>query len=125
AVAFENLAVAQFHIRAYRQALQSSAESLALHQKYQMPTWKTYNIMAASDVEMNDVNGAVKSYEGALSDIEQVRGELSDPASRRSFFDSTLPVYDNYLAYLSELDRIFPGAGWDRKAFRVFERRQG
>ncbi len=125
AIALENLAVAQYHVHAYRQSLQSSAESLALHQKYQMPTWKTYNIMAASNVQIHDVNGAVKAYDGALNDIEQVRSELSDPASRRSFFSSTLPVYDNYIAYLGALDRAFPGAGWDRKAFRVFERRQG
>ena len=33
-------------------------------------------------------------------------------------------MYDDYITYLLDLDRRFPGNGYDRKALEVFERRQ-
>ena len=124
-IALDNLAIAQYHAGAYRASLQTGREGLALHQKYKMAMWKSYSIVAATSASLNDISGAVKNYDAALDDIEHVRSELSDKSARQSFFSGALYVYDDYLSYLDLLDKALPGQGWDRKAFRVFERRQG
>ncbi len=108
----------------YHDALASAQRSVALHRATGSPAWHGLSAAANAQALLDDPTDAISNYEAAIGEIEQLRGALPEAGSRTSFFEQALFVYDNYIAYLLDLDRRFPGKGYDRKALEVFERRQ-
>jgi CHAT domain-containing protein/tetratricopeptide (TPR) repeat protein len=117
-------AAVQQQLHLYHDALESAQRSIALHRATGSPAWHGLATAARAQASLDDTQKALANYEAAIAEIEQLRGALPEAGSRTSFFEQALPVYDDYIAYLLDLDRRFPGKGYDRKAFEVFERRQ-
>jgi len=74
-------------------------------------------------IRRTDVPRALRTFEQAIAKIEQMRARLQENY-RSGYLAGKLSVYDDYISYLINLDRSFPGRGCGRKAFEVFERRQ-
>ncbi len=108
----------------FRDALASAQRSIALHRATGSPAWHGLSAAAHAQASLDDPPGAISNYGAAIDEIERLRGALPETDSRTSFFEQALFVYDDYIAYLLDLDRRFPGTGYDRKAFEIFERRQ-
>ena len=117
-------ASAQQQLGHFSDALASSQRSLALNRAIGSPAWRSLSAAAHAQASLNDPKDAISDYEAAIGEIEQLRGALPEAGSRTAFFEQALFVYDDYIGYLLDLDRRFPGKGYDRKAFDVFERRQ-
>ena len=118
-------ATVQQRLHLFSDALVSAQRSSVLLRATGSPVWHALYAAAQAQASLDDPQDALANYEAAIDEIEQLRGALPEAGSRTSFFVQALPVYDNYIAYLLDLDRRFPGKGYDRKAFEIFERRQG
>jgi CHAT domain-containing protein/tetratricopeptide (TPR) repeat protein len=115
---------AQQQLGHFPDALASAQRSIALHRAIGSPAWHSLSAAAHAQASLGDPKGAISNYEAAIGEIEQLRGALPESGSRTAFFEQALFVYDDYITYLLDLDRRFPGKGYDRKALEVFERRQ-
>jgi CHAT domain-containing protein/tetratricopeptide (TPR) repeat protein len=115
---------AQQQLGHFPDALASAQRSLALNRAIGSPAWQSLSAAAHAQASLNASKDAISNYEAAIGEIEQLRGALPESGSRTAFFEQALFVYDDYIAYLLDLDRRFPGEGYDRKALDVFERRQ-
>jgi len=117
-------AAVQQQLNLFSDALASAQRSIAFLRATGSPLWHGLYAAAQAQASLDDSQDALANFEAAIDEIEQIRGALPDAGSRTSFFVQALPVYDNYIAYLLDLNRRFPGKGYDRKAFEIFERRQ-
>jgi len=117
-------ASAQQQLDHFSDALASAQRSLALNRAIGSPAWRSLSAAAHAQASLNDPKDAISDYEAAIGEIELLRGALPEAGSRTAFFEQALFVYDDYIGYLLDLDRRFPGEGYNRKAFDVFERRQ-
>jgi CHAT domain-containing protein/tetratricopeptide (TPR) repeat protein len=128
AEATAGLADAQLHGGNAKEALLDARRAAALDTELHIPAWQNLATAAAAEAKLDLVCGAVRcalrDYDKAIREIEQLRGSVS-AAERSSYFSTTLYVYDDYITYLLELDRRFPHKGYDKKALEIFERRQG
>jgi CHAT domain-containing protein len=84
--------------------------------------WRALRVAAAAESHLDRRDAALADYDAALVQIESLRAGLAQN-ERSSFFSNTVFVYDEYIAYLRDLDRRFPGKGYDRKALEIFERK--
>lgn len=108
------------------EAEQTSRRAERLAASIGAPTtlWKIAYTVARARTLLDDSTSAIAAFERAIGLIETVRAGLG-AGDRSGFFESKLPVYDDYIAYLLDLDRRFPRHGYDAKALRIFERRTG
>jgi CHAT domain-containing protein/tetratricopeptide (TPR) repeat protein len=106
-------------------ALASAREALRLQAGIGAPEalWRALRVAARAEAVLDLRDGAITDYDAAIQHIEALRTSLEAVSERRSFFENKLFVYDEYVAYLLELDRRFPGQGYDRKALDIFERK--
>ena len=81
--------------------------------------------LADIEVKMKRYTEAVSHYEQALDIIESLREQLSQKEFRISFMQDKLGIYDEFIELLGTLHHKFPGKGYDRKSFEIFERKQG
>jgi CHAT domain-containing protein/tetratricopeptide (TPR) repeat protein len=109
----------------FASAADAAQKSAQLDAQLGIPQWQGLATAGSAYAKLDRIDDALHAYDAALDDIERLRAGVSANANVRSaFFATTLDVYDTYIQYLLELDRRFPGKGYDRKAFDVFERRQ-
>ncbi len=85
--------------------------------------WRSLSIEAVAEENLGVAHeqAAIGHFEEAIARIEQLRTGLGERHEREAFLGTTLFVYDEYVAFLCELDRRYPGKGYDRKALRVLE----
>ena len=60
-------------------------------------------------------------FQSAIQILEAMRAALPSPTLRTSFLEEKLEVYESTLNVLFRLDKLRPGAGYDRLAFRYME----
>ncbi len=87
--------------------------------------WEALRGLAAAEVERGQFQEAVQHYEQAIQHIEALRAEFRVSDEYWAVMEEKFDVYDEFLLLLSRLHQASPGKGYDRKAFEIFERRQG
>lgn len=131
AAALTSIASVEVRQRSYADALSASLAAVKLAQALGLPQWQALSVAAGAESNFagkDAANKATSYYDSAIADIERLRSDISEnenASARTAFFSSTLSVYDSYITYLLELDRRYPGQGYDKKALEVFERREG
>lgn len=118
--ALDGAAAVALHVNNYASAIKIAGLALGIDKALGTPTWQSLATEAAAEAALKQTQSAINDYDAALSDIESLRTNATE-ASRASFFATTLYVYDAYTAYLARLG----GPVHERKAFEIFERRQG
>lgn len=68
---------------------------------------------------------AIQSYEISIEIIEKLRSKIVFEKDRLFFDSDRLYVYDEFISLLMVLHGRYPESKYDRKAFEMFERRQG
>jgi CHAT domain-containing protein/tetratricopeptide (TPR) repeat protein len=126
--ALEAIAVVEERLGRYADAARDARAAAELEERLGIPRWRGLSTSAGAEAKLDRISDALRDYDAAIGDIERLRAGIagsSMPEARSAFFATTLQVYDRYIEYLIDLDRRYPGKGYDRKAFDVFERRQG
>jgi CHAT domain-containing protein len=129
ASALTDIAAVEVQETKYADAATHAHAAVAIDKALGVPQWQ--GLAAAANAESKLPNGetqALADYDAAIADIERLRANISENEganARSSFFRSTLYVYDSYIDYLLELDRLEPNKGHDKKALEIFERREG
>jgi len=108
----------------YDDALNAARQAADLDKELLSPegSWRALHAAAAAEAHLDRREAALADYDAALEQIESLRAGL-ERTERSGFFSNKLFVYDEYVAYLLDLDRRFPGQGYDRKALEIFERK--
>ena len=107
----------------YGDALVAERAAIAIEtQLASADSWRSFRTKAIADAHLGHRDEALAAFDAALDQIEQLRANLK-PSERTSFLGTTLFVYDEYIAYLDELNGTFPGRGYERKAFEILERK--
>jgi CHAT domain-containing protein/tetratricopeptide (TPR) repeat protein len=131
AYASANVGAVEILLGQYKEALAHAQRAVLLDRQRQLPgltardpSGFVYELRTAANAEshLELRDAALADYDGALAQIESLRAGLTQ-GERSSFFSKTLFVYDEYIAYLLQLDGRFPGKGYDRKALEIFERK--
>jgi CHAT domain-containing protein/tetratricopeptide (TPR) repeat protein len=119
-----NLATVDDVLERYTEARDAARQAIELDTKLATPEgqWHALAAAAYADAHLGNRADALGEYDGALERIEALRAGLGD-GERAGFFADKLFVYDEYVAYLMELDAAFPGKGYDRKALEILERK--
>jgi len=115
---------AQEGLGLHTDALKSARDSALLQKQLGTPEWASLSIAATAEAKLDRVTDALADYESAVTNIEQLRAEISEKSEQSSFFGTVLFVYTEYIKYLLDLNRRFPDKGYDRKALEIFERQQ-
>ncbi len=112
------------HLGRYDDALNFARQAQTAERELLPPQimWQSLRTAAAAESHLDRREAALADYDGAVTQIESLRAGLTK-SERSSFFSNKLFVYDEYIAYLLELDRRFPAQGYDRKALEIFERK--
>ena len=87
--------------------------------------WRAQVGLGRTEAKLIKYDSAVFHYENALQIIEEMRAELERKEAKISFMRGRLFVYDEFITLLQKLHQKFPDKGYDRKAFEIFERKQG
>jgi hypothetical protein len=108
----------------YAEAREDARQAVALATRLAAPQslWRAQASAAYADAHLGRRDEALGEYDAALDLIESLRTGLN-AGERGGFFGSKLFIYDEYIAYLGELDATFPGKGYDRKALEILERK--
>jgi tetratricopeptide (TPR) repeat protein/CHAT domain-containing protein len=119
-----SLASAQEALGDYAGARENALAGAALATQLADPDdlWRARTIEARAEAALDDRAAALAAYDAALDTIEGLRAGLSG-GERGTYFSDKLFAYDEYAAYLRDLDRRFPGQGYGLKALEVFERK--
>lgn len=129
AKSYNNLGVAYRNLGDYPRALENHHLALAIKLKALGPnhvsTATSYSTMGKVEWLMGRHEAAVGHYDQALSIIEAMREGLKDKETRSSFMRNKYQVYDEFIDILQALHQKHPQRGYDRKAFEIFERKQG
>lgn len=83
--------------------------------------WRTHAAIA----RLRNDSRAIASFETAINIIESIRSEITLDEDRLFFDKGKLDVYNEYIRLLMRLHKKYPERKYDRKAFEIFERRQG
>lgn len=116
-----------FRVGQYEEARQSFAEARQLGEKVGLPEalWSSQRGLALVAVALHKDEEAVALYLGAIDTIESIRSRLSGKEARISFMQNKLGVYTELIRLFWEMHGRSPQSGYDRKAFEIFERKQG
>jgi tetratricopeptide (TPR) repeat protein/CHAT domain-containing protein len=121
-----NIGVIDYDLGRYDDALNAAKDGVNLSKAIGEATvWQSLFALAAAEAKLGGAHeqDATTQYDDAISHIEQLRTGLEQKGERESFFGRALFVYDEYVAYLRDLDRRYPGRGYDRKALEILERK--
>ena len=119
-----NIAANDERLGRYDDSLTAAREAIALDEQLSDPArlWRSLSISALASAKLGHTKDALADYDAALDTIEALRAGL-EREQRTTFLGTTLAIYDGYIAYLLELNRKFPGSGYDRKALEILERK--
>jgi len=70
-------------------------------------------------------DAAIQHYRQALDTIEGLRAGFGDQASKTTFMQNKLFVYDELIELLRSRHEKNPGKGYDRDSLEIFARQQG
>ncbi|MDM8564215.1 CHAT domain-containing protein [Candidatus Halobeggiatoa sp. HSG11] len=87
--------------------------------------WKAQCGLASVEAKLNQPESAIQHYVQALDNLEKLRAGLSIKEYKTSFMRNKIGVYDELIALLQSQHSKQPNKGYDRKAFEIFERKQG
>lgn len=121
-----NIAVVAENEKNWQSALDSANQALALQSTDRDAGvyWHTLRLVAHAEANLDRRDAAIAHYDAAVNQIETLRAGLTG-SDRGSFLESSLYVYDEFIGYLADLDRQFPGQGYARKALEMLERKNG
>ena len=124
--ALDDIAYVQRALGRYAAASAATRQAIALYRRLASPDglWRSLGIEASVAAHLGRRAAAIAGYDAALDAVEGLRAGLSE-AERGSFFAGKLFLYDEYIAYLLDLERKAPGRGYDGKALEIFERKTG
>ncbi len=128
AAALGSIADIEKNLGKYAAARRDSAAAVRLNVALRLPSvWKDLSVLAFADSKLgpNYEVSAQRHYDEALARVERLRAGLYSPGERTSFFGTALFVYDEYIAFLVDLDKRHPRKGYDRKALQILERKAG
>ena len=129
AAALSDIAAVEVQEAKYADAAAHAHAGVEIAKALGVPQWQGLAAAASAESKLpGDEKAALADYDAAIDDIERLRAGISESESanaRSSFFRSTLYVYDSYIDYLLDLDRLHPNRGYDKKALEIFERREG
>ena len=80
------------------------------------------NDLALVQQSLNDLPSALQNIQAAITIVENIRGQITDPDSRTSYFASVQKYYKLQVDLLMELDQQNPNQGYNIQAFNVTER---
>jgi tetratricopeptide (TPR) repeat protein len=120
-----NIGRQNLYLGRYDDALRFARDGIAIDRQLANAEdlWRGLLTAASAETHLNRRDAAIVDYDSALNQIEGLRVGLVQ-TERASFFSNKLFVYDEYIAYLQELNRRFPGKKYDRKALDVLERKE-
>ncbi|MGP6192099.1 MAG: CHAT domain-containing protein [Vulcanimicrobiaceae bacterium] len=121
--ALNSVAVDELALVRFDDALASARQAVDLDGALATPQWRDLRTAAAAEAKLDRIEPALADYDRSIDEIERLRAGLDEDTGRSTFFTSKLFVYDEYIAYLLELNERFPGKGYDRKALDVLERK--
>lgn len=127
AIIHKVIGIAYSKLGQYDKAHHHLTKSLEIANRISSPSL-IYTVMrnlADIEVKMKRYTEAVSHYEQALDIIESLREQLTQKEFRISFMQDKLGIYDEFIELLGTLHHKFPGKGYDRKSFEIFERKQG
>jgi CHAT domain-containing protein len=122
----ENIGITEEELGHYDDALIVADQAKSLDRQLLAPEdlWRDLFTAAFAESHLDRRDAALADYDAALDQIESLRAGLAQ-TERTSFFSNKLFVYDEYIAYLRDLNARYPGQGYDRKALEIFERKAG
>lgn len=111
----------------HAKALADLTESHRICMAFDLPEyqWRALRGLGKVETALQKYEEAESHYLKAIDIIENMRGLLSDTASKASFMEPKIHVYDELIALYLTLDAKHPGKGYDRRSLEMFERRQG
>jgi CHAT domain-containing protein len=119
-----NLGVVYDDLGQYPKAIDYYQQALVIQREIGVISWLTYRGLASAEAHLQLYDDAIKHYEQALDNIEELRSSLTKE-HKLSFMQRKLYVYDELIALLQSLHQKQPEKGYDRKAIETFERKQG
>lgn len=119
------LADAENRLGAYATARKTATRGASLASELAAPDalWEALRAAGAAESHLGLREAAIADYDRTIATIERLRSGLS-VTERASYLQDKLSVYDEYVAYLLDLDRRFPGKGYDRRALEILERKE-
>lgn len=122
-----NIGHAYQHLGIPEEALARFREAKDIFQKIGAPQglFLARRGVAAAEAQLTRYKSAIEHYEQALAILEGLRAGLVERGQQASFLSENLFAYDEFIQLLLRLQAEEPGQGYDRKAFEVFERKQG
>lgn len=81
--------------------------------------------LAKAEARLEMSRQALDHFEQSMALVEGMRGGLAEKTDQASFLASHTAVYDDAVTFLWTLHAKEPDLGHDRKAFEVYERKQG
>ncbi|MGE0083099.1 MAG: CHAT domain-containing protein [Desulfococcaceae bacterium] len=87
--------------------------------------WELQQGLSMFYVQKNELQKALDHFEKSLQSIESARSSLRDSEFKIGYMQDKQEVYDDYIEALHTLHRQHPKDGYDRRAFEIFERKQG
>jgi CHAT domain-containing protein/tetratricopeptide (TPR) repeat protein len=120
-----NAAAAEYRLGHYQNALRFAREASTLSAQMPSPDarWRSFFVAGLSEASLNRREEAISDYDAGLDQIESIRAGV-DQIDRPAFLWGKVFAYDSYITYLQDLNDQFPGTGYDRKAFEIFERKK-
>jgi len=111
----------------FEEARQSFTESRAISEKTDLPEplWNSQRGLGLVADRQHRADDAVSFYFQAIDTIESMRSRLRGGEAQISFMQDKFGVYNELMALLWRMHVNSPHSGHDRKAFEVFERKQG
>lgn len=111
----------------YKKALTHLIASEKIWEDFDLPEyrWRALQGRGMVEADMGNFNVAVSHYTAAINGIEKLRSGLSEKGARTSFMESKTKVYDELISVFMKLHKKYPSKGYDKKAFKIFEKKQG
>ncbi len=114
-------------LKQYDRALTFLHDSLEIFQELEMSDflWRTQRGIGTVQAKRKWFVHAIVAYEQAIDNLEKLRAGLEEKEHKLSFMRGRRYVYDELIALLQSLHTNHPNKHYDRKALKIFERKQG
>ncbi len=111
----------------YEKAYETLRESLKIGTEIGAPDtlWRALRELGKASAKLGKDLEAVSHYEKAIDTIETMRAGLSAQETKIIFMSEKIFVYDELIEIYEKMHAKDPSKGYDKKAFEIFERKQG
>jgi len=111
----------------FEEARQPFTESRAISEKAGLPEplWNSQRGLGLVADRQHRADDAVSFYFQAIDTIESMRSRIRGGEAQITFMQEKFGVYNELMALLWRMHVNSPHSGYDRRAFEVFERKQG